>query len=491
MTLSTVQVAQLLTTTAVVILAAHALGYLFAKLRQPAVIGEIVAGLLLGPTLLGLVAPQLKAGLFPATGPTSVALGTLGQFGLLLLMFVTGGEMQLRPGERERRTVGMIAVAGLILPFVCGALFVQLLDYRHFSGPSGSLITFTLIFGIAVAVTSIPVISRIMLDLGLLHTPFARVVLSVAAVEDVVLYVVLAVVLSLAHKSPTDDYGLWALIGSDSTALSVIYHVLVTLVFFAFLLTSGHRVFRWLLLSRINVVARRSPVAARVAWLLGAVLLCTVLGINPIFGALLAGLALRRGEPPRTAAAVGTIRSTGAESSISASSWQAWDTLRQFSLAFFIPIYFFTVGLKLDLIHNFEVRFFLCFFVLSCGLKASSIWFGAKLAGQPSGRAWDLAVALNARGGPGIVLATVTFQAGIINDSFFTSIVLLSVVTSQLAGFWLDRRFAAVVTDAVSAQTAHETPGQPDQEAIALPSNTLTGSERVQDADRPDVPERA
>jgi len=208
-------------------------------------------------------------------------------------------------------------------------------------------------------------------------------------------------------------------------------------------------------------------------------------------GALLAGLALRRGEPPRTAAAVGTIRSTGAESSISASSWQAWDTLRQFSLAFFIPIYFFTVGLKLDLIHNFEVRFFLCFFVLSCGLKASSIWFGAKLAGQPSGRAWDLAVALNARGGPGIVLATVTFQAGIINDSFFTSIVLLSVVTSQLAGFWLDRRFAAVVTDAVSAQTAHETPGQPDPEAIALPSNTLTGSERVQDADRPDIPERA
>jgi Kef-type K+ transport system membrane component KefB len=464
MTLSTVQVAQLLTTTAVVILAAHALGYLFAKLRQPAVIGEIVAGLLLGPTLLGLVAPQIKAGLFPATGPTPVALGTLGQFGLLLLMFVTGGEMQLRPGERERRTVGLIAVAGLVLPFVCGALFVQLLDHRDFSGPSGSPITFTLIFGIAVAVTSIPVISRIMLDLGMIHTPFARIVLSVAAVEDVVLYVVLAVVLSLAHKSPTDDYGLWALIGADSTTLSVAYHVLVTLVFFGFFLTSGHRVFRWLLSSRINVVARRSPVAARLAWMLGAVLLCTVLGINPIFGALLAGLALRRGEPPHTDAAADTTRSTGTESFTPHSSWQAWDTIRQFSLAFFIPIYFFTVGLKLDLIHNFAALFFLCFFVLSCGLKASSIWLGAKLAGQPSGRAWDLAVALNARGGPGIVLATVTFQAGIINDSFFTSIVLLSVATSQLAGFWLDRRFAAVVTDAVPARSAHEPAGRLDRE---------------------------
>jgi len=469
MTLSTVQVAQLLTTTAVVILAAHALGYLFAKLRQPAVIGEIVAGLLLGPTLLGLVAPQIKAELFPATGPTPMALGTLGQLGLLLLMFVTGGEMQLRPGQRERRTVGLIAVAGLVLPFVCAALFVQLLDHRDFSGPSGSPITFTLIFGIAVAVTSIPVISRIMLDLGMIHTPFARIVLSVAAVEDVVLYVVLAVVLSLAHKSPTDDYGLWALIGADSTTLSVTYHVLVTLVFFGFFLTSGHRVFRWLLSSRINVVARRSPVAARLAWMLGAVLLCTVLGINPIFGALLAGLALRRGEPPRTGAATDTP-SAGAESSTPHSSWQAWDTIRQFSLAFFIPIYFFTVGLKLDLIHNFAALFFLCFFVLSCALKASSIWFGAKLAGQPSGRAWDLAVALNARGGPGIVLATVTFQAGIINDSFFTSIVLLSVVTSQLAGFWLDRRFAAVVTDAVPARSVYGSAGRLDQEAIVLQS---------------------
>lgn len=491
MTLSTVQVAQLLTTTAVVILAAHALGFLFAKLRQPAVIGEIVAGLLLGPTLLGLVAPQIKAGLFPATGPTPVALGTLGQFGLLLLMFVTGGEMQLRPGQRERRTVGLIAVAGLVLPFVCAALFVQVLDHRDFSGPSGSPITFTLIFGIAVAVTSIPVISRIMLDLGMLHTPFARIVLSVAAVEDVVLYVVLAVVLSLAHKSPTDDYGLWALIGADSTTLSVTYHVLVTLIFFGFFLTSGHRVFRWLLSSRINVVARRSPVAARLAWMLGAVLLCTILGINPIFGALLAGLALRRGEPPHTDAAAGTTRSTGAELSTPHSSWQAWDTIRQFSLAFFIPIYFFTVGLKLDLIHNFAALFFLCFFVLSCGLKASSIWCGAKLAGQPSGRAWDLAVALNARGGPGIVLATVTFQAGIINDSFFTSIVLLSVVTSQLAGFWLDRRFAAVVTDAVPARSAHEPAGRLDQEATALQAKTLTDHQQVLGADRPDLPERA
>jgi Kef-type K+ transport system membrane component KefB len=145
------------------------------------------------------------------------------------------------------------------------------------------------------------------------------------------------------------------------------------------------------------------------------------------------------------------MRSIGVGSSSPHTSGQAWDAIRQFSLAFFIPIYFFTVGLKLDLIHNFHILFFLCFLVLSCALKAGSIWFGAKLAGQPSGRAWDLAVALNARGGPGIVLATVTFEAAIVNESFFTSLVLLSVLTSQLAGYWLDRRSAALVTDAMPA----------------------------------------
>jgi hypothetical protein len=88
-------------------------------------------------------------------------------------------------------------------------------------------------------------------------------------------------------------------------------------------------------------------------------------------------------------------------------------------------------------------------------------------------------------------LATVTFQAGIINDSFFTSIVLLSVVTSQLAGFWLDRRFAAVVTDAAPARSVYEPAGRLDREAIALQANNLTDHERVVGADRPDSPERA
>jgi Kef-type K+ transport system membrane component KefB len=442
-TLGAAQVAQLLTTITVVLLCAHAVAALFSRLRQPPVIGEITAGLLLGPTLLGLLAAPVAAALLPTTGPTAIALGALAQLGLLLLMFVTGGELRTGSPGRAGRTVGAVASTGLVAPFVAGALIALALDHGRFSGPAGTPVTFALVFSIAVAVTSIPVISRIMLDLGILHTGFARIVLSVAVLEDIVLYGVLAVVLSLAHTATGEDYGLWALLGVESTAWATAYHLVVTVVFFSLFLGPGRRLIGWALHSRANLVERRSPVASRLAVLLGAVLICVLLGINPIFGALLAGVAVRRSDP----SAPSTDAPPDHEPAANQRARHAWETIRQFSLAYFIPIYFVTVGLKLDLIRNFEPGFFLWFLAVCCVVKAASIWAGARLAGQPGRRAVDLAVALNARGGPGIVLATVTLDAGIINDSFFTSIVLLSMVTSQLAGVWLDHRRPAVTTE--------------------------------------------
>lgn len=448
MTLSTYQVSLLLTTTALLILAAHALGGLFAKLRQPAVIGEILAGLVLGPTVLGLLAPRVAATLFPTTGVVSVGLGVLSELGLLLLMFVIGGEMQVRTTTRDKRTIGWVAVTGLTLPFGVGAVMAQALDHRSFSGPGGSRATFALVFSIAVAVTSIPVISRIMLDLGLLDTRFARIVLSVAAVEDVLLYGVLAVVLSMARASTSDDFGLWALMGVHSTVLSVVYHAAVTVAFVAAFLFWGNRVLARVLRSRVNIVERRSPAAFRLALLLFAVLVCTVLGINPIFGALLVGFSVRRSDMRHTASATDGSSEPGQDGSAlpdrTDGAQRAWEAIGQFSLAFFIPIYFVTVGLKLDLVRNFDPVFFLWFLLLCCVVKAASIWCGARLAGEPAARSFDLAVALNARGGPGIVLATVTLDAHVINVGFFTSIVLLSIITSQVSGFWLDRRLPAL-----------------------------------------------
>lgn len=423
--LSTTDVAHLAVALVLLILTTHTIAHVFGRLRQPPVVGEILAGLLLGPTVLGLVAPRLQAWIFPASGVTADFIAATAQIGLLLLMFLTGNELRVYAEGRERRVVAAVSLSGLLLPFALGLASAALLDPTAHSGPHGSRTTFVLVFGIAVAVTSIPVISRIMLDLRMLHTSLARVVLTVAVIEDVVLYVVLAIALSLAQPSTSDDFGLWSLFAVDSTVASVAYHLGVDLLFFVVAFAVGPYLVSLLLRHPGNVVNRRSPSAFRLLLLLSATLVCTVTGINPIFGALIAGATVARVD-----AGGGSAAGDGAA-----------HTLRQFALAFFVPVYFAVVGLNLDLIRNFDPLFFVAFLALACASKAASVWLGARVSGWNGRHSIDLAIALNARGGPGIVLATVTLAAGIIDERFFTTLVLVSVLTSQLAGAWLDHRF--------------------------------------------------
>ncbi|RSM83178.1 hypothetical protein DMH04_23870 [Kibdelosporangium aridum] len=176
-------------------------------------------------------------------------------------------------------------------------------------------------------------------------------------------------------------------------------------------------------------------------FLLGIVLICVLLGINPIFGAVLAGVA--------TARADGDERDSLRRHEIDL----AWDVIKKFSLALFIPLYFATVGLQLDLVHHFAIPLFLGFLTFASVTKTASVWLGARLAGESNRLACHLAAALNARGGPGIVLATVTLSAGVINKNFFTILVLLSILTSQFSGLWLQHAFLSELAVTSSTRT--------------------------------------
>jgi K+:H+ antiporter len=166
MSLTDVDLARLLASLAVLLLAAHGIGALFARFRQPPAIGEIVGGILLGPTALGAASPAIEHWIFPKTGPTAAALGALYQIGLLLLMFAAGAEMRRLLQRDAVRTVALIASFGLFLPFAAGLGLVSVLGPGTFMGTAGNKTALVLVFGIAVAVTSIPVISRIMHDAG-------------------------------------------------------------------------------------------------------------------------------------------------------------------------------------------------------------------------------------------------------------------------------------------------------------------------------------
>ena len=356
--------------------------------------------------------------LFPATGATPVILGAVSQLGLLLLLFCAGAEIRSAFTRDEARPVTWITIAGMVLPFIAGLGFLRLIHQQDFWGPSATSASFVLVFATAIAITSIPVITRIMYDLGILDTAFARIVLSVAVIEDVALYVVLAIALGIAAGGGSSSFGLPAALGLEpGTIMDIAYHLVVTVAVLWVFLVPVRRGYSLAVASRFDVLHRRSPVAHQLLFMLAATVGCLALGVEGFFGAFLAGVA------------VGASRETG----------EALAAVRSFSFAFFIPIYFAVVGLQLDLRHGFSVWFFLGFLVFACAAKGLSVYLGARLGGETSSAAVNLAVAMNARGGPGIVLASVAFAAGVVNEAFYATLVMLAIVTSLAAGSWLER----------------------------------------------------
>jgi Kef-type K+ transport system membrane component KefB len=377
---------------------AHLLGNLFARLHQPRVIGEILAGVVVGPSLLKISSVGV-----PAISEKS-ALDILYWLGLLFLMFLSGAETRGLFKREDRREVSWLAIVGTGLPFAIALLLGAKFPLDSMMGTVHSRIPLILIVGIAVAVTSIPVISRIFFDLKILHTRFARLVLGVAVIEDVTLWAILAVATALAQ--------------SQSVPAPLIARTIgFTLTFFIASLTLMPRLLSRVHDARWNTFARHSPTAYLVLIMFAYVGAAAALQINLVFAAFLAGLAV----PHRSARFIEAIRS-----------------VKDVAFGYFIPIYFSLVGYKLNLGRDFSLQMAASFLVVACAIKLLSVLLGARLAGFKMPDAFNLAVATNARGGPGIVLASVAFEAGIINAAFYTTLIILAVVTSQLAGAWLE-----------------------------------------------------
>ena len=418
MSLSNPDITRLLLALILLLLFAHGGGQLFVRLRQPRVAGEIVGGLLLGPTFLAAALPHVQAAVFHQGRATAPVLGALYQLGLFLLMFCSGAALRsgVRPGER--RTAVVIAALGNLVPFVAGILFLVVLKPANLVGSAHNQTAFLLVFGCAIAVTSVPVISKIMADLGILGTPFARIVLAVAVFEDIVLFIVVSVALGMVQPAGAQAFSLPGLLGiRPDTPASTLYYVLASAAFFSLPLLLGRGFLQRVASAKGNVLAWSSPVAFQLLFVLAVTALALFLGVAAYFGAFVAGILAGRLEGVHV---------------------RAHEAIKSFSFAVFIPVYFAIVGLQLDLLRHFDALFFIGFLAYACVVKATSAYAGARLAGQRPSPARNLAVALNARGGPAIVLASVTYAAHIIDENFYVSLIMLALVTSMIAGAWLD-----------------------------------------------------
>jgi Kef-type K+ transport system membrane component KefB len=402
-TLSNMELSRFFLAVVLLLVSAQCLGGLFQRLRLPRVIGEITGGLVLGPSFLGWLSPGLYQWIFNAFESEGKLISAIFWIGLVLLMFISGFELERTFDRADRSLIFFILAGSTALPFLAGWLAPSFYDFSRFSGEKGGPLALKIIIGSVVAVTSIPVISKIFIDLNIIGTRFAKIVIATATVKDVALWVALAVATGLAG-------------GGTVSLPGIVTTVLVTLLFFAGTLLITPGLVRAADRLNLNFLAKSSASGYALLICFFFAALASLLNVNVVFGAFLAGVII--GLQPNDA--FGPVKKH----------------IKEFSLGFFVPVYFAVVGLKLDLIHHFDILFFLGFLLFSALAETLGTLSVARLAGQSWLSSLNLSVAMNARGGPGIVLATVAFDMGIINETFFVTLIMIAVVTSLMAGYW-------------------------------------------------------
>ncbi len=407
--MSDLELQQFLMAVVILLTAAHFSGYLFQRFGLPRVVGEIAGGVALGKTGLGLIFPNISDWIFRGFESEPKLLSALYWIGLILLMFISGFSPERRPGAVDRRLIAWLVAGTTILPFGAGWLATGVFDFSPYLGSARNHTALVLIVAIAVAVTSIPVISRIFIDLGIHATPFARVVLSTAVAHDVILWAALAVATGIVSDAA-------------ATGFDILFIVVKTFVFLGVSSIGGPWLLHRMTHNRYNLLRKASPLGWALVICFLLAILASVLEVNIIFGALVAGILFSRVDDHK----VDEVKAH----------------IGDFALAFFIPIYFAMVGFKLDLINEFDIGFTLGFIVFCTACQLLATFASARVAGKDPGSAFNLAMAMNARGGPGIVLATVALEYGIIGGAFYSTLIILAIATSLAAGSWFKYQLA-------------------------------------------------
>lgn len=387
---------------ALLLLSAYSLGTLMEKIKAPRVVGEITGGILLGGTLLYRFFPDLMSGIFMAYEGEGKVLNIFYQMGLVFLMFLSGYNTKIEADRNNAKTIGLVFTGATILPMAAAVPFVSMFK-RYFAGESGDNISFMLVFLIGIAITSIPVISKIFFDMGIMNTRFANTVLTVSTFQDLCLWILLNAATRIAEKGEV----------KLSDMLLVAGFTLGLFVLAKFVSMHAHKF--------------RKKIPAITFFSVSFILLLTVcavlsyFGINIMYAAFLVGYLVKSfvGDEPESDAR------------------KRMDSLADFAFSFFVPIYFALVGIRLNLVNDFSLLRFGLFFALAFGLEGLGTLLFVSFTKLKRATKLNFAITMNARGGPGIVLATVAYSYKIINLEFFTVLILTTMLSSLIAGYWL------------------------------------------------------
>jgi Kef-type K+ transport system membrane component KefB/mannitol/fructose-specific phosphotransferase system IIA component len=408
----------------VLLASARILGEAARRFNQPAVLGEILAGILLGPTVFGALAPAWSAFLFPRSGGVALAVDGLMTLAITLFLLVAGLEVDLSSIWRQGKLAINVGVAGIVVPFAVGFgaawLAPQMMGIEAGADP----MLFALFMATALSISALPVIAKTLMDLNLYRSDLGMLVVAAAVFNDLVGWIVFAVILGLLGTGPAH-------------ALSIGQTIGLTLCFALFMLT----VARWLINRALPWIhAHASWPGGVLGFALSLALVAAAftewIGIHAIFGAFLAGVALGDSKHLRE---------------------RTRATIEQFVSFIFAPLFFAGIGLKVDFVAQFDLPLVVAVLVIATLGKVLGCGLAGRLSGLGRRESWALGFSMNARGAMEIILGLLALKYGLIGERLFVALVIMALVTSLMSGPLLQkvlrlkkpRRF----TDYLSART--------------------------------------
>lgn len=399
--------------TVAILVACRLVSMLTTRLGQAPVVGEMIAGVLLGPSFLGLFLPASQTVLFPEG--VRPLLSVAGQIGLVAFMFQAGYEFTAHRPRGAVRSAAIVSSAGTVVPLVLGTtLTLWLGGWSGVDKPSVPPLVSALFVGVALAITAFPMLARIITERGLAGTRFGSIALACGAIDDVVAWILLAAVIGAAAGAAGP---IWLAIGGAA-------------VFALFVATVGRRFLAWTMTrARANDDLR---LLFTVVLLFAAAWFTDRVGLYAVFGAFCVGVVLPRGEAAdRVVATIGPV-----------------------TRIVFLPLFFVYSGLntRFALLSDPRlVAFTVAAVVVAIAGKLGSCWAAARIAGESRPAAVRVGVLMNARGLMQLIALNVGLQAGIVSDSLFTALVIVALVTTVMTTpvlSWLDRRDARAGVDA-------------------------------------------
>lgn len=384
---------------------ARGLGLLLSAFRQPSITGEILVGVILGPTLLGRLAPGLHAALFPNDPVQTAMLESLAWFGILFFLLVTGLETDFGTAWRQRKDALILALSDLILPFLIAFVPCMLLSDRYLVDP-GARVMFSVFVATIMTISALPVTARVLQDLGLYRTDLGLLIMCALTINDVAGWVTFAIILGLAT-------------GSGGGIESAAYIVGATLTFAAVSFTLGRRFANRLveLIYRYRLPEPGSSLTlVCLLGLLGGVVTLRI-GIHGLFGFFVAGIVMGecRALPESTR-----------------------QVITQMVRAVLVPIFFATIGLRLDFAAGFDA--FLALFLLAIGIggRFAGAWMGVtRNRRSDTENRYIIAIGHVPGGEMQVVISMIALEYGVITEAVFVAIVFGAVATCVIVGPWM------------------------------------------------------